>query len=161
MSVGWRHRKSHSVHSDQEPIVLLSRLGYRNIQGYLAGGFEAWENADLPVDRIDRIAAGTFLARFGFDIQPGQILDVRTPEEHDEAAIPGSLNAPLAHLTGMLDTLPRDKTLYLHCASGYRCMVAASLLKARGYIRVAVLEGGYRAFQSLMEKGIVHEGVAH
>ena len=138
---------------EAESVKTLARLGYGNIKGHLDNGFDAWLNADLPIDGLNRISPASFVMRQGFGIEADQILDVRDADEHAAGAIPKSLNIPLESLQQALGQIPRNKTLYVLCSNGYRSMIAASILKAAN-IRAIHVEGGCKALSPLMTRPI-------
>lgn len=129
---------------EREAVTRLARVGYENVLGHLAGGFAAWEAAGRETDTLEVVTAAGFLReRAASDF----VLDVRKPHEHEAGRIDGAVNVPLENLNAEMTRLPaaRDARVYIHCAGGYRSMIAASILKARGYDNVINLEGGYNA----------------
>jgi hydroxyacylglutathione hydrolase len=131
----------------------MARVGYQNIQGYLEGGFEAWTRAGRAVDTIPNISAGEFVNHLGAGFENARVLDVRRVDEYADGAVEGSLNVPLAQINEGMESIPRHTTLYIHCASGYRSVIAASILKVRGYDRIVNIEGGYKAIEALLVSG--------
>ncbi|WP_256001881.1 MBL fold metallo-hydrolase [Pedobacter deserti] len=131
---------------EEEAITRLSRVGYDSTVGYLNGGFAAWAAAGKQTERIVSVSADEFEAVANAD--PGlHVLDVRKPGEYEAEHLESSLARPLDYInewTGQLD--PKD-TYYIHCAGGYRSMIAASILKARGYDKVIDVAGGYGALK--------------
>jgi len=119
------------------------RIGYENIVGHVAGGFEAWRRAGRPVEageRLDLDVLASQLSGGGPDAH--FVVDVRQPSEYEAGHVPGSLHIGAGDLPDMLDRLPRDRPIATICASGYRSSVAASLLRAAGFTRVAAVGGG-------------------
>ena len=124
---------------EEETVTRLARVGYDNVIGYLNGGISAWEGS---LEKIDRLTATEVEAGL-----PSEeiIVDVRRPGEYSAEHLEGVPNIPLDFINERMDAFPKDKTLVLHCAGGYRSMIAASILKARGFHRVKDVIGGYNA----------------
>ena len=128
---------------EEENIMRLARVGYDNTLGYLAGGIVAWEQAGKPVDSVLSLTAVDFAQEhFGNEIN---IIDIRRPGEYETAHISNVPNKPLDYINEWFSALDREQTYYIHCAGGYRSMIAASILKARGYDQVIDIAGGYGA----------------
>ncbi|WP_369148495.1 rhodanese-like domain-containing protein [Streptomyces sp. R44] len=121
-----------------EAVLQLLRIGYENIEGYLAGGTDAWAAAGRPL-RSFRTAEASELAGH---IAGRRVLDVRP--ERPEGGIPGTLALPLAELPGRLGEMPRDREMWTVCGSGRRAVLAASLLDRAGISVTAVVRGGVR-----------------
>ncbi len=115
---------------EEETVTRLSRVGFDNTLGFLDGGFDAWKKAAKEYDSITAIDAKDLeqLLHEG----PLPIFDVRRESEYNAEHIKGAINAPLDFLNDHLSELPKDKTFYMHCAGGYRSVIAASILKSRG-----------------------------
>ncbi|MCE7061620.1 rhodanese-like domain-containing protein [Dyadobacter sp. CY343] len=128
---------------EEEVITRLARVGYDHTIGYLNGGFQTWEASGKEVDSIKSISANEFEA----DFEKGglEIIDVRKPDEFASGHIEGAKNLPLDYINDLMEEFPKDKNLYIHCAGGYRSMVAASILKSRGIEGVINIEGGFGA----------------
>lgn len=141
---------------EPEAVARLARVGYENVLGHLAGGFAAWARAGRDVETLESVPPGEFLRRRDeAERAPGaplDVLDVRRPAEHAAGALPEADNLPLESLNAGMDRLDRARTYYLHCASGYRSMIAASILKARGFDKVVNVEGGYNALSRLLRE---------
>ncbi len=131
---------------EQETITRLARVGYDNTLGYLEGGIQSWINAGLETDSIERITANTLeaLMNSGED----SVIDVRKPGEYDAAHIAAVPNIPLDFINEHIADFSSDKTTYLHCAGGYRSMIAASILKARGFHNMIDVIGGFGAIKN-------------
>jgi rhodanese-related sulfurtransferase len=127
---------------EKESIVRLSRVGYDNTIGHLAGGFDAWRSAGRPIDTVARITAEEFAARYA---KKPLVFDVRKKSEYDSEHVVGALNTPLNRINDHLAEFPKDKPFILHCAGGYRSMIAASILQARGFRNFSEVEGGFAA----------------
>jgi glyoxylase-like metal-dependent hydrolase (beta-lactamase superfamily II)/rhodanese-related sulfurtransferase len=130
---------------EEETVTRLARVGYDYALGYLNGGFEAWHAAGKECDSIENISAETFKDL----LSKGKIrvVDVRKPSEHISEHIPGSINLPLDYINEHMASFSHTETQYLHCAGGYRSMIAASILKARGYEHVVNVKGGFKAIK--------------
>jgi len=128
---------------EEENIMRLARVGYDHTLGYLAGGIEAWEKAGKPTDHIQSISAAE-LEREHWD-KNISVLDIRRPGEYETAHIADVPNRPLDHINDWAGMLDREATYYIHCAGGYRSMIAASILRSRGYEHVIDIAGGYGA----------------
>lgn len=144
----------------QQPIVLvaepggeaeaatrLGRIGYDNVAGYLDGGMQALATRPDLVGRTERLTVAT-LAELLTTTQPPFVLDVRTVKEWQEKHIAGSYNIPLNHLAERLAEVPRDCQVVVHCASGYRSSIAASMLAQHGFTQIADLVGGFAAWDA-------------
>lgn len=125
----------------EETIVRLSRVGYDNAIGYLEGGFEAWKNAGKEIDIVHRITAEQ-LEKHSKEDQL-VIIDVRKVSEFQSEHLIGAVNIPLNVMNNHLSEFPKDKAFVLHCAGGYRSMIAASMLKQRGYDNFVDVIGGF------------------
>lgn len=132
---------------EEEAAVRLGRIGYDHIAGYLHGGMQALALRPDLVRRTERITAAT-LAELLTASPPPVVLDVRTVKEWQDKHIAGSDNIPLPHLEERLLEVPRDRQVVVHCASGYRSSIAASLLARHGFTRVADLVGGFAAWEA-------------
>ncbi len=130
---------------EEEVITRLSRVGYDNPIGYLEGGFEAWKKAGEDIDIMDE-AAPEELARLYKDKKIG-LLDVRKESEYNEQHIVGAQNFPLDFINRNMSEVNRDKKYYLHCAGGYRSMIAASILRSRGFDKLVNIKGGFKALK--------------
>jgi rhodanese-related sulfurtransferase len=126
----------------EEVITRLARVGYDNVIGYLQGGFEAWEQADKEIDTIRSISAEEFANRFN---EKMIVKDVRKPSEYMAEHVHEAMNIPLAVLSDNMVEFSKTETNYVHCAGGYRSMVACSILKARGFDNVIDVAGGFAA----------------
>jgi hydroxyacylglutathione hydrolase len=128
---------------EEETIIRLARVGYDNTLGYLEGGFDAWKASGAETDTVESIDAAELSKRMnsGNEIN---VIDVRRPGEFVSEHIEGVPNFPLDFINDNMAELKRDKTYTIHCAGGYRSMIASSILKARGFDVVDVT-GGYAA----------------
>ena len=129
---------------EEETIMRLSRVGYDNVLGYLYGSFEAWKQAGKEIDQITSVTAHELLEPFN-DNPDIVVRDVRRAAEYEAEHMEGAENTPLNYLSQHMAAFPREQTFYVHCAGGYRSMIAASILKARGYHEVVNVQGGLKA----------------
>jgi glyoxylase-like metal-dependent hydrolase (beta-lactamase superfamily II)/rhodanese-related sulfurtransferase len=125
---------------EEEAIIRLSRVGYDNTIGYLESGFEAWKNAGKEVDTVNRISAEEFAAQYSSN---PMVIDVRKKSEFDSEHVVGAVNIPLNEINKHLAEIPKDKPFVLHCAGGYRSMIAAAMLKQRGWENFVDVRGGF------------------
>jgi hydroxyacylglutathione hydrolase len=127
----------------EEVVTRLSRVGYDNIVGYLAGGMEAWQAAQKEVDSVESIAAEDFAERFANGNL--QVKDVRRQTEYLAEHVAEAMNIPLATLSENMVEFSKTEPNYVHCAGGYRSMIAVSILKSRGFDNVIDVAGGFAA----------------
>lgn len=128
---------------EMQAITRLSRVGFDKVVGYLDGGFAAWKAAGEETDSVHRITAAEFEKEVTAKKDP--IIDIRREGEYDAEHLVDAVSKPLAYINDWISTLDADKHFYMHCASGYRSMIAASILQARGYRNFTEVEGGYNA----------------
>ncbi|MDR3679691.1 MAG: MBL fold metallo-hydrolase [Flavipsychrobacter sp.] len=129
---------------EKESITRLARVGIDNVQGYLEGGFEAWQNSGETVDLIIDIEADELAMDMPFD-QNLEVIDVRKETEFENGHVKGATNVPLDTLMDPLNVamIDSDNNLYVHCAGGYRSVIAASILKRHGYHNLRNVLGGF------------------
>lgn len=129
---------------EKESITRLARVGIDNVQGYLEGGFEAWQNSGETVDLIIDIEADELAMDIPFD-QNLEVIDVRKETEFENGHVKGATNVPLDTLMDPLNVamIDSDNNLYVHCAGGYRSVIAASILKRHGYHNLRNVLGGF------------------
>lgn len=130
---------------EEEAVTRLARVGYDHSLGYLAGGIGAWIAAGKETDAVERISAAAFSQRVGSGTDKSRVLDVRRAAEFNNGHVDGAENCPLDFINEWMDEVPAAEPFFLHCQGGYRSMIAASILKARGIHRFAEIEGGYKA----------------
>ncbi len=128
---------------EQEAITRLSRVGFDNVLGYLKGGVETWKNAGKETDKINRISAQQLEKQI--NIYKDKIIDIRKASEYAAEHIESAYNKPLAYLNDWQKDIDPKKHFYLHCAGGYRSMIAASILQARGFRNFTEIDGGFAA----------------
>lgn len=130
----------------EEAITRLSRVGFDNTIGYLKGGVEAWKNAGKQLDSLRSISAVDFAKEVEDNGQP--VFDVRKDGEYLSEHIEGANHASLEFINDHLSEFPKDDHFYVHCAGGYRSVIAASILKSRGYHNLTDVAGGYDAIKN-------------
>ncbi len=128
---------------EQETVTRLTRVGFDAILGHLEGGFETWVKAGKEVDTIHRISAKQFAD--AVDVNKDMVIDVRKESEYSAEHIENAYNKPLAFINEWIKDIDQIQHFYLHCAGGYRSMIAGSILQARGYRNFTEVEGGFKA----------------
>jgi hydroxyacylglutathione hydrolase len=131
---------------ETEVVTRLARVGYDFAVGHLEGGMNSWIAAGKETDSIKSISAEE-LAAIQQNNPETAILDVRKPGEYQSEHILGAVTAPLDYINDSMLKVSKDKTWYVHCAGGYRSMVFASILKARGYNNLVDVAGGFSAIK--------------
>ncbi|GGF17206.1 MBL fold metallo-hydrolase [Echinicola rosea] len=131
---------------EEEVITRLARVGYDFALGYLKGGFEAWKAAGNEVDTITSLQPEE-VAKVTKDNPNAVILDVRKQSEYDSEHVKGAEHAPLDYINEHMGQLEKDKTYFVHCAGGYRSMIFASTMRARGYDNLVDISGGFKAIK--------------
>ena len=128
---------------EAEAVMRLTRVGYDNCIGYVEGGIDAWKKAGNTVANITSIDANEFAKTYNTSAL--NVLDVRKPSEYESGHIENVCSKPLDFITDWEDTLDKDKEYHIHCAGGYRSMIAASLLKRKGFAKLIDITGGFGA----------------
>lgn len=143
---------------EKETIVRLARVGFEKIDGYLDGGFEAWKKAGENVDMIVEVEADELLMDLQFD-NSLVVLDVRKEKEFAEGHLPDAVNLPLNDMTdpASMANFDENHNLYVHCAGGYRSVIACSLLKRQGIHNLRNISGGWNAIKQQEKVEIVKE----
>lgn len=128
---------------EEETVTRLSRVGFDNILGHLKGGIKTWIDAGKETDTINRITP----AQFASEYKPGEskVVDIRKETEYAAEHINEAYSKPLAYINDWVKDINPDEHFYMHCAGGYRSMIAASILQARGYRNFTEVEGGFNA----------------
>ena len=116
----------------EEAITRPSRVGFDNVLGYLEGGIDAWVHAGKGIDHVETVDAEAFASVLASSPE-APVVDVRKDGEFLAEHVEGAVHASLEFLGNHMDRIPQDEPFYLHCAGGYRSLIAHSLLKARGY----------------------------
>ena len=126
--------------TEEEVITRLSRVGFDHVLGYLEDGFESWKNSGKEIDTIHRISAQDFAAKFSDD---SKVIDVRKESEYDAEHVDNAYRRPLADINDWANALNNDEHFFIHCAGGYRSMIASSILNSRGIRNFTEIEGGF------------------
>lgn len=132
------------LNAEEEAITRLARVGFDHVIGYLEGGFEAWKNSRNEVDTVNRISVETFAAQFTAD---AKVIDVRNETEYAAEHVNEAYSKPLVDINEWASDLNPDEHFFLHCAGGYRSMIAASILNSRGIRNFTEVEGGFNAIK--------------
>lgn len=128
---------------EEEAVTRLSRVGFDNILGHFDGGFEAWTKAGKETDSVKRITAEQFASEA--KIGQSKVIDVRKESEYAAIHVEDAYSKPLAYINDWIKDIDSDEHFYMHCAGGYRSMIAASILQSRGYRNFTEVEGGFNA----------------
>lgn len=131
------------IGKEEETVTRLTRVGFDAIVGHLKGGFDAWKNAGNAIETVTRIPAQQFASQH--KLGESKVIDVRKFSEYEAEHVEEAYNRPLAEINEWIQTLDPKQHFYLHCAAGYRSMIAASILISRGYHNFTEIEGGFKA----------------
>ncbi len=131
---------------EAETVLRLARVGYDHCLGFLEGGFTAWQQSGKEVDTVESVSADEFAQRFTANPNVA-VVDVRKPGEYGLEHVDGAENVPLDALSEQMGQFRRYEPVYVHCAGGYRSMVATSILKSRGFDNVVNVTGGLAAIK--------------
>lgn len=131
------------VGKQEETVTRLSRVGFDNLVGHLEGGFEAWKKAGKEIDTINRITPDQFKTQV--KIGESKIIDIRKQTEYTAEHIEEAFSKPLAYINDWIKDIDPKEHFFMHCAGGYRSMIAASILQARGFRNFSEIEGGFNA----------------
>jgi rhodanese-related sulfurtransferase len=134
---------------EEEAVLRLSRVGYDNTMGYLKGGIETWKKAGFETESLKEINAEEF-AELYLSKKDIALLDARRESEYNSQHIEGAINFPLDFINQNMSMLDKNKQYYMHCAGGYRSVIAASILKARGFNNIINIRGGFKALSNTM-----------
>jgi len=146
--------------TEKESIVRLARVGFENIIGHLAGGFDAWTKAGEPIDLIIDVEADELAMDIPFD--PNMVIvDVRKTSEFDNGHIKEALTIPLDELIdpASMANFDDNQNIYIHCAGGYRSVIASSLIKRQGIHNIRNVVGGFKAISELSDKFDIEQTV--
>ncbi|MGA0435701.1 MAG: MBL fold metallo-hydrolase, partial [Flavobacteriales bacterium] len=130
---------------EEEVVTRLSRVGFDKTYGYLKGGIDAWLAAGKEIDTVKSVPATEMAA--SYEAYADRIFDVRKPGEHLSEHVLNAHHTPLSSLNDHLAEFPQDGEFFVHCAGGYRSMIAASILKSRGIHNMIDVQGGYGAIK--------------
>ena len=127
---------------EEEVLTRLSRVGYDNCIGFLDGGFDAWKGTGKKIDTLPQVTAKELK-----DISDATVVDVRKSGEFLSEHIIDAIHVELDSINDHMASVPQEETFYIHCAGGYRSVIAASILKARGYHNMVDVAGGFKAIK--------------
>ncbi len=149
------------IGKEKESIIRLARVGFEKFEGYLNGGFEAWQQANEQTDLIIDVEADELAMDLPFD-ENLVILDVRKEVEFADGHIENANNIPLLDLIDPVNMsdIEDNQNIYVHCAGGYRSVIAASLLKQQGIHNVRNVLGGWNKIKELTDKFKIEKTVS-
>ena len=129
---------------EKETATRLARVGFSKLVGYLDGGLDAWQAAGAPLDMIIDVEADELAMDIPFD-ENLVVVDVRRPAEFADGHVKDAVNIPLNEMTDLvnLSNLDENQNIYVHCAGGYRSVIAASLMKRQGIHNLRNVLGGW------------------
>ena len=127
---------------EEEVVTRLSRVGYDNCIGFLDGGFDAWKNSGKEVDALSQVTAEELKG-----IEGPTVVDVRKSGEYLSEHLIDAIHVELDYINDQMASVPQEGTFYVHCAGGYRSVIASSILKARGYHNMVDVAGGFKAIK--------------
>jgi glyoxylase-like metal-dependent hydrolase (beta-lactamase superfamily II)/rhodanese-related sulfurtransferase len=129
------------IGKEEESMIRLSRVGYDHTIGYLKGGFDAWAKTGREIDTIQRISATTLERELA--VKKVLLIDVRKKSEFESEHLVDAINIPMHEINQHLAEFPKDQPFILHCAGGYRSIIAGSILKQRGWDNFVDVIGGF------------------
>ena len=132
----------------EEAIIRLSRVGFDNVIGYLEGGIDAWITEGKEIDTVTSIPANALQETIA-TTQDVEIIDVRRESEYLSEHVINAINVPLSEINNHLAELPSDNDFFIHCAGGYRSMIASSILKSRGIHNMIDVAGGFKVIKEV------------
>ena len=130
--------------SAEEVITRLSRVGFDHVLGYLEGGFETWKNSGKEIDSVHRISVDEFSKKYS---ENSMVIDVRKESEYEAEHVNDAFSRPLSDINEWANSLNNENHFFLHCAGGYRSMIASSILNSRGIRNFTEIEGGFNAIK--------------
>ncbi len=131
-----------------ETIMRLSRVGFDSVKGYLNDGFRAWMASGNKIDLIDRISAEQFL--YEVDTNQDPVVDVRRKGEFDVFHLDEALHFSLDQINNWYNIIDKSQHYYIHCAAGYRSIIATSFLQSKGFRNFTEIKGGFNAIKTLL-----------
>ena len=148
------------IGKEKESITRLARVGFDKFIGYLDGGFEAWQNANQKIDMVIDVEADELAMDLPFD-ENAVVIDVRKETEYADDHIAEALNIPLLNLTdpASMADFEDNQNIYVHCAGGYRSVIAASLIKQQGIHNIRNVVGGWSQIKELKDKFTIEKSV--
>ena len=143
---------------EKETIIRLARVGFSKVKGYLAGGFNSWKKAGEPIDMIINVEADELMMDLPFDDRL-VVVDVRKPAEFADGHLKDAINIPLNDMSNpaSMANLEEDQNIYVHCAGGYRSVIATSLIKRQGIHNLRNIVGGFSSIKEQPKAEIVKE----
>jgi glyoxylase-like metal-dependent hydrolase (beta-lactamase superfamily II)/rhodanese-related sulfurtransferase len=139
---------------ETEAVTRLARVGFDNTLGYLKGGIAAWQASGFEIDSVRSVTVESFENAYTDD---AIVVDSRKPGEFESGHVVNAINIPLDFVNEQLAEVPKDKDFYLHCAGGYRSMIMASILKARGYHNMVNIEKGFGGIKGTTVKTTLNQ----
>jgi hydroxyacylglutathione hydrolase len=130
---------------EADTIIRLSRVGFDNVLGYLDGSFASWQKSEKEIDTLSSVSVEVLEQKIN---ENALVFDVRKPGEFASEHIKIAESTPLDFLNKHISEFPKKEEFYVHCAGGYRSVIAASILKARGFHNVIDVAGGYAAVRN-------------
>jgi|TARA_B100001094_G_scaffold332641_1_gene405608 glyoxylase-like metal-dependent hydrolase (beta-lactamase superfamily II)/rhodanese-related sulfurtransferase len=130
---------------EKEAITRLSRVGFDQTIGFLKDGFSSWIESGKEIDSLTSISAEQFEREIRN--KDSFIYDVRKISEYETSRINSSVNTPLGEINNYLNDFPKDNNFYIHCAGGYRSVIAASILKSKGIHNIIDVKGGFKSIK--------------
>ena len=130
---------------EEEAVTRLSRVGFDGTLGYLDGGFDAWKKEAMEYDTVSQVDPSKL--KNVLETEKAPVFDVRKETEYLSEHVLDAKNTPLDFLNDHLAEFPNNRSFYVHCAGGYRSMIAASILKSRGIHNLIDVKGGFKAIQ--------------
>jgi hydroxyacylglutathione hydrolase len=142
---------------ETETVTRLARVGFDNTLGFLNGGISAWKESGYETDSIRSVAPEVFADSFN---EQTLVIDSRKPGEFNGGHVIDALNIPLDFVNEQLAEVPKEKDFYLHCAGGYRSVIMASILKARGYHNMINVDKGFAGIKETSVRTTVNEAAS-
>ena len=130
------------IGQEEETVTRLARVGFDNQLGHLAGGYSSWLNAGKEIDMIHRISAREFQDMFSED---AKVIDVRKDSEYAAEHVAEAYSRPLSLINEWTKDVDPEEHFFMHCAGGYRSMIAASILQSKGYRNFTEIDGGFKS----------------
>jgi hydroxyacylglutathione hydrolase len=128
---------------EEEAVTRLSRVGFDNVLGFLEGGIDNWINSGRETDKVNRISAEEFSGKI--EIGKNKVFDIRKESEYAAQHVDQAYSRPLAYINDWIKDINPNEHFFMHCAGGYRSMIAASILQSRGYRNFTEIAGGFNA----------------
>lgn len=128
---------------EEETVTRLTRVGFDQILGHLKGGIQTWIDAGKELDTVNRISAAQFADVV--DVNKDVVVDVRRESEYAAEHVENAYSKPLAYINEWVKDINPKEHFFLHCAGGYRSMIASSILQARGYRNFTEIDGGFKS----------------